>query len=85
MPLPELLTEGEAARAMKLHPRTLRKVRQSLGLPHIRIGRSVRYNVADLSAFLSEATVANDTPSRPTRQSNVSRTPSIVPFSQRKH
>jgi excisionase family DNA binding protein len=85
MPLPELLTEPEAAEALKLHPRTLRKARQSGGLPHVRIGRSVRYSVADLNAFLAAATVSNDMMESSTRKSSpVSRsTRAIVPFTQR--
>jgi excisionase family DNA binding protein len=87
MPLPNVLTEAEAANALRLHPRTLRKARQVGALTYIRIGRSIRYTTADLSAFLAAATVANDVLDRPVRKSQaVSRKSSeIVPFSQRQH
>jgi len=77
--LPELLTEAEAARVLRLHPRTLRKARNSGSLTHIRIGRSVRYTIGDLNAFLAAATVANDVVPLPTRRSSaVARKPAAM-------
>jgi hypothetical protein len=70
VPLPELLTEPEAAEIFRLHPRTLRNARLSGQLTYVRIGRSVRYTVPDLHAFLAAATVANDVLRRPARQSS---------------
>jgi excisionase family DNA binding protein len=79
VPLPELLTESEAARVLRLHPRTLRKARSSGSLTHIRLGRSIRYTIADLNAFLAAATVANDVEPLPTRRSSLAaRKPAAV-------
>ncbi|MGP5362969.1 helix-turn-helix transcriptional regulator [Brachybacterium tyrofermentans] len=58
-----LLTETEAAHMLGLKPETLRHWR-STGAPHqptpIRIGRSVRYRLSTLTAWMDEleATVA---------------------------
>ena len=87
MPLPELLTEAEVAQALKLHPRTLRKARQVGGLPHVRIGRCVRYTIEDLTAFLAAATVANDPLDQPARRRTtaIRAAPTVRPFTQRQN
>jgi excisionase family DNA binding protein len=58
----ELLTTKETARLMRVHPHTL-EVWRSTGrypeLPHVRIGRAVRYRLSDVMQFL-----ANNTSSR---------------------
>ena len=49
---PILLTEAEAAEALRLSPRTLRKARQDGLLRYVLIGRAVRYTMADLESFV---------------------------------
>jgi excisionase family DNA binding protein len=48
-----LLTPPEAARALAISPRTLWGMTQSGEIPCVRIGRSVRYDPADLRAWIS--------------------------------
>ena len=57
--IPELVSEAEAARALGVAPGTLKAARlhrlQSnplRDLPHVRIGRCVRYRKADIAAFI---------------------------------
>jgi predicted DNA-binding transcriptional regulator AlpA len=59
-----LITEHEAARALGVSPATLKAARlHRLGsnplrdLPHVRIGRSVRYRRADIEAWIEANTV----------------------------
>jgi excisionase family DNA binding protein len=47
-----LLTAEEAARWLNISPRTLWGLTASGELPHLRIGRLVRYDVADLKAWI---------------------------------
>lgn len=85
-----LLTEDEAARALKLCKRTLRKARQQGDLAYVLIGRAVRYTLADLQEFIASTTIRQETPcpqprpaprrtSTPRRAGGV-----IVPFTQRR-
>lgn len=82
--IPSLLTEREAAAALQLCGRTLRKARQNGSLRFVRIGRAVRYTMRDLEDFIVSAQVANDTPPPRSRvNAPRSRTGQIVPFSAR--
>jgi predicted DNA-binding transcriptional regulator AlpA len=61
---PELITEPEAARALGVCPGTLKAARlhrlQSnplRDLPHVRIGRSVRYRRSDIADWIEMHTV----------------------------
>lgn len=56
----QLLTENELAEMFKISTRSLRKARQNGSLPHVRLGRLVRYRVEDVQAFVAGAVVAND-------------------------
>ena len=56
-----LLTEAEAAAAVRLCPRTLRKERQAGRLTYVRIGRTVRYTTADLESFIEGARECHST------------------------
>lgn len=47
-----LLTPKEAAQAMTISPRTLWTLTNSGQILHVRIGRSVRYDVADLRRWI---------------------------------
>lgn len=52
-PMPKLLlTPREAARALSVCEKTLWTLTQRGELPAVRIGRSVRYSVADLQDFI---------------------------------
>lgn len=61
---PELVTEPEAARALGVSPGTLKSARLHRlpqnplrDLPHVRIGRSVRYRRADIAEWIESNTV----------------------------
>jgi len=84
MTAPALLTETEAAEALRLCPRTLRKARQEGRLTYILIGRAVRYTMSDLESFI-EASRQDSQPCRqPMHRSSVKRqSGNIVPFSAR--
>ena len=48
-----LLTEAECAERLHVRPRTLKVWRTDrIGPPHIKLGRLVRYSLADLNAWL---------------------------------
>lgn len=50
---PLLLTEREAAKALAVSPRKLWDLRMNGEIPCVRFGRSVRYDPADLQAWIS--------------------------------
>lgn len=54
-----LLTTNEAAYLLLLSPKTLDKDRctRELGIPFVKIGRSVRYRRSDLEKFIAERVV----------------------------
>jgi excisionase family DNA binding protein len=47
-----LVTASEAARALAVSPRTLWSLTHSGAIPCVRIGRAVRYALADLQAWV---------------------------------
>jgi excisionase family DNA binding protein len=49
-----LLTAQQAAKALAISPRTLWGMTASGGIPHMRIGRSVRYPVGDLHKWIDD-------------------------------
>ena len=49
-----LLTPQQAAEALAISPRKLWSMTASGDVPHIRLGRSVRYPVADLEKWIEE-------------------------------
>jgi excisionase family DNA binding protein len=49
-----LLTPREAAKSLAISPRKLWALTSSGDIPHVRIGRSVRYRVETLNEFLSQ-------------------------------
>jgi excisionase family DNA binding protein len=81
-----LLTEGEAAELLRVSTRTLRSARQAGRLPCVRIGKCVRYTVADVESFVQSNRQAND--ERRTRSAGALRgrrqAQSPVPFSARR-
>jgi excisionase family DNA binding protein len=52
MSLPTLLTTAEAAERLQLKEGTLREHTRRGLVPHVRLGRLVRYDAADLVAWL---------------------------------
>jgi excisionase family DNA binding protein len=54
MTAPALLTEAEAAEALKVCSRTLRKARAEGRLQFVQIGRAVRYRPDQLDAFIND-------------------------------
>jgi excisionase family DNA binding protein len=49
---PELLTAEEAAKVLRIKTSTLREHTRRGLVPHLRIGRAVRYDAVDLVAWL---------------------------------
>ena len=84
MTAPALLTEAEAAEALRLCPRTLRKARQDGRLTYVLIGRAVRYTMSDLDRFI-EASRQDATPCRPRQPRTIAKRQSgrVIPFSAR--
>jgi len=68
--IPSLLTEKAAARFLSVSPGTLREWRvrrrgHGVILPFHRVGRAIRYDPADLRAFLAQARQEADFPREP--------------------
>lgn len=51
-PIRLLINEREAAKALAISPRKLWTLRQCGEICHVRTGRSIRYDVADLRAWI---------------------------------
>jgi len=47
-----LLRANEAAKVLAISPRTLWSMTHRGEIPHVRLGRSVRYTVDDVKAFI---------------------------------
>lgn len=58
----ELVKEQAAAEFLKLGLQTLRNDRNTrrLGIPYLKIGRSIRYSLNDLEKFLSDCRRGNN-------------------------
>jgi Helix-turn-helix domain len=52
--LERLLDEKEAAEVCHFSKRGMEELRKAGRVPHIKLGRSIRYNVASLRAFLAK-------------------------------
>ena len=50
---PQLLSEADAAKYLSICPRTLWGLRASGEIAFLRVGRSIRYDVNDLNAFIA--------------------------------
>jgi len=50
---PQLLREREAANLLAISPRKLWELRERGEIPHVRLGRAVRYDVADLQRWIN--------------------------------
>lgn len=49
-----LVSEREAASMLSICPRSLWAIRTAGEIPHVRVGRSVRYAVADLEQWIQQ-------------------------------
>ena len=65
-----LLTENEACEYLRVRPRQLFNWRMSGLVPFIRIGRAVRFRVADLDAAIDRMTINPIQPVAITRQTS---------------
>ena len=85
MTAPTLLTEAEAAQALRVCSRTLRKARKDGRLAYVLIGRAVRYTHGDLERFIESLRQQDDPMSKHQRPTVRRNQPAgkIVPFSQR--
>lgn len=70
---PELLTRRKAAEILGLKPQTLAvwATTGRYGLRYIKVGRSVRYALKDLLAFLNSGTITGSEAARPTAENGV--------------
>jgi excisionase family DNA binding protein len=85
MTQPALLTEGEAAEALRICTRTLRKERQAGKLPYILIGRRVLYSPSDLETFIERARTVTEVRPKNIGKGKGGAKPKggvIIPFSQ---
>lgn len=79
-----LLTEAQAAEALQLCTRTLRKARQEGKLRYVKYGRAIRYSPEDIAQFIDgqrclETKTPDPSPPKPKRASGGK----VIPFSQR--
>ena len=60
IPTSNLLTTREAAKVVALAEKTLEKDRctREIGIPYVKLGRSVRYRRIDLDNFINDRVVA---------------------------
>lgn len=81
-----LLTEPEAAEALRLSTRTLRKARSEGRLTYVLIGRSVRYTMDDLASFIEASRQDAQPCDKHTRRQTTARPRNgkIVPFTARR-
>ena len=84
MTAPALLTEPEAAEALRVCTRTLRKARQDGKLSYVLIGRSVRYTMDDLQSFIEASRQDAQPCEKPTRRVTARPRGKIVPFTARR-
>ncbi len=53
-----LLTEAQVAKTLQVSVKTLQNQRwQKVGIPYLKIGRTVRYRRVDVETFLNQAVV----------------------------
>lgn len=69
MPEPQLLAEplldaNEAARLLKVPRSTLYELVRSRGLPHVKVGRALRFTRADLTSWIANNSYGRGTTPR---------------------
>jgi len=67
MTLPTLLTTAEAAERLQIKEGTLREYQRRRLLPYLRLGRQIRYDAADLAAWLETIKEPASRPTKPQR------------------
>lgn len=83
MSIDRLLTEPEAASLLRVSLRLLRTYRSVGSLPHVRIGRCVRYRPEDIASYLQAAAVDPMQEGVVRRQTNAPcGKANIIPFTQ---
>lgn len=83
MPINPLLTELEVASLLRVSARSLRALRSAGSVPHLVIGRRVRYRPEDIEGYLQAAKVDPSQEGVLRRRSNAARgQATIVPFTQ---
>ena len=82
MSAPALLTEAQAAEALQLCPRTLRKARQEGALNFVQIGRTIRYSPADLARFIERNRVCPSTSAKAPRSGNTRSQSTVFDFEE---
>jgi excisionase family DNA binding protein len=58
----KLLTVNEAAEVLSLTPTTIYRMTKAGALPHVRIGRSIRFSEEDLKSLFKEAEPKREAP-----------------------
>ncbi len=84
---PALLTEAEAAEALKVCTRTLRRLRQSGSIRYVSVTpRTILYRPEDLHAFIEQRTkICHDhTPTRNVRTNRKRQDQTVVSFTARR-
>ena len=62
MGLDPLMTEQQLADLLGKSPKTLEADRgKGVGIPYVRVGRSIRYRTSDVEKYLDERTVRSQT------------------------
>lgn len=82
MTAPALMTEPEAAEALKVCTRTLRKARQAGNLPFVRIGRNIRYTHDDLNHFIEKARECPSIPAKVPRSGGIHSPSTVTDFAE---
>ena len=77
-----LLTEHEAAEALRVCTRTLRKARQDGQLNFVQFGRTIRYSQADLAAFIERNRVCPSTSGKARRTGNTRSASAVFDFEE---
>ncbi|WP_103727614.1 helix-turn-helix domain-containing protein [Novosphingobium sp. HII-3] len=76
------MTEGEAAAALQICPRTLRKARQQGDLSFVRIGRNVRYSQSDIEQFIERSRECHSTSARAPRSGSTRSRSTVFDFEE---
>lgn len=77
-----LLTEDQAAQALSLCTRTLRKARHQGTLSFVRIGRTVRYTESDLAQFIERSRECHSTSGKVRRSGNTRSRSTVFDFEE---
>lgn len=56
--IPQLLTAKQTAAVLAISPRKLWALTASFEIPHVRIGKAVRYKPSDLATWIESATIS---------------------------